>query len=169
MYPSEIISKLEFNKDVFKSLFHGLSKEELVWKPQPDKWCLLEILCHLYDEEREDFRARLKYTLEMPEQPMPKIDPQGWVAERKYMEKNFAEMLSDFIAERDQSVNWLKSLSTPQWKNIYRHPQAGELSAEMFLSNWLAHDYLHFRQITYTKYQYLISHFNTRYDYAGNW
>jgi hypothetical protein len=24
----------------------------------------------------------------------------------------------------------------------------GELSAEMFLTNWLAHDYLHFKQIT---------------------
>lgn len=169
MYHPEIISKLESNKDVFKSLLQGLSKEEVVWKPQPDKWCLLEILCHLYDEEREDFRARLKHSLEMPEQPMPKIDPQGWVTERKYMERNFEDMLTKFLDERNQSVLWLKTLSSPSWKNIHHHPGAGELSAEMFLSNWLAHDYLHFRQITYTNYAYLTSHFKTRYDYAGNW
>ncbi len=169
MNHSEIISQLELNKGVFKSLFQGLSSEEVLWKPQPDKWCLLEIICHLYDEEREDFRARLKHTLEIPQQPMPKIDPQGWVTERKYLERNFEEMLSMFLDERNQSVKWLNSLSSPPWKNIHHHPRGGELSAEMFLSNWLAHDYLHFRQITFTKYRYLASHFNTRYDYAGNW
>ncbi|MEO8085829.1 MAG: DinB family protein [Bacteroidota bacterium] len=165
----QIISKLELNKDVFKSMFSGLSMEEILWKPLPEKWCLLEIVCHLYDEEREDFRARTKHALEIPEQAMPKIDPQGWVTQRKYLERDFDEMVTLFLNERDQSVKWLQSLQSPLWKNIYHHPTAGELSAEMFLSNWLAHDLLHFRQITYTKYQFLISNFNSRFDYAGNW
>ena len=130
---------------------------------------MLEIVCHLYDEEREDFRARVKHTLETPNKEMPKIHPQGWVAERKYMERNNDEMVSKFLNERDQSIAWLKSLSSPPWKNVYHHPTAGEFSAEMFLSNWLAHDYLHFRQITFTKYSYLQAHFKSRYDYAGDW
>lgn len=29
--------------------------------PAPEKWCLLEIVFHLYDEEREEFRARVNY------------------------------------------------------------------------------------------------------------
>ena len=169
MNHSEIITALDQNKNIFKAMFEGVSTEEILFRPKPEKWCLLEIVCHLYDEEREDFRARLKHTLETPELPMPKIDPQGWVTERKYMERNFQKMVSDFLGEREQSVAWLKSLSSPSWKNIYHHPKAGELSAEMFLSNWLAHDYLHFRQITFNKYHYLSGNFSTRFDYAGNW
>ncbi len=169
MKHSDIIEKLNLNKDVFKDLFEGLSEEEIHWKPQPEKWCMLEIVCHLYDEEREDFRARLKHTLEIPDQPMPKIYPQEWVTERKYMERNFQEMVSKFLEEREQSTEWLQSLSSPQWKNVHHHPKGGELSVEMFLSNWLAHDYLHFRQITFMKYHYLKTHFDTRFDYAGNW
>jgi hypothetical protein len=169
MNHSEIIGKLALNKNVFESLFAGLTVAEITWRPLPEKWCLLEIVCHLYDEEREDFRARMKHTMETPDQPFPKIDPQRWVTERNYMEKDFSEMVSMFIKERESSVAWLRSLSSPPWKNIYHHPTAGELSAEMFLSNWLAHDYLHFRQITFTKYQYLKSSFNTRLDYAGSW
>ena len=29
------------------------------WKQSENKWSMLEIICHLYDEEREDFRSRL--------------------------------------------------------------------------------------------------------------
>jgi len=164
-----IVNKLEDNRDVFKSLFKGVIPEEYLWRPKPEKWCLLEIICHLYDEEREDFRARLKHTLEQPGVPMQKIDPQAWVTERKYMSRDFEEMVKMFLEERAESVKWLKSLLSPSWKNIYLHPAAGELSAEMFLSNWLAHDYLHFRQITFTKYHYLKANFSTRFDYAGEW
>jgi len=169
MKQKDIIEQLDLNKNVFRSLFEGIGKDQIIWKPLPEKWCLLEIVCHLYDEEREDFRARVKHTLEIPGEAMPQIDPQGWVTSRKYMERNFQEMVAKFLAEREDSVHWLKSLSNPPWDNIYQHPKAGAMSAEMFLSNWLAHDYLHFRQITFTKYQYLKNHFDTRYDYAGDW
>jgi hypothetical protein len=66
-----IIKKSEANSETFKSLFTSLSKEEYLWKPQPEKWCLLEIACHLYSEERYDFRARLKNALGIPKEKTP--------------------------------------------------------------------------------------------------
>jgi hypothetical protein len=169
MKHADIIYRLSQNQNIFASLFHGIPSEEITWKPKPDKWNLLEIVCHLYDEEREDFRSRIKHTFETPEKEFSKIDPQAWVTERKYMQRNFEDMVSKFIEERSHSIAWLNSLSKPAWKNMHIHPKFGEIAAEMFLSNWLAHDYLHFRQITFTRYQYLTNHFNTRFDYAGNW
>ena len=44
-----IISELNNNWDDFKSILSVISKQEYMWKPAPDKWCLLEIVCHLYD------------------------------------------------------------------------------------------------------------------------
>lgn len=166
---SAIIRELNHNKETFHNLFSGLVPEQFHWRPAPDKWSLLEVLCHLYDEEREDFRARLKHTLETPELILPKINPQGWVKERKYAERNFDETLKKFIDEREQSVQWLRSLQNPNWKNIHVHPKWGEFSAEMFLINWLSHDYLHFRQITKLKYDFLKTHNTVRLDYAGEW
>lgn len=166
---TNIINELSANKEVFRTLFSGIDKGQRSWKPNPEKWSLLEILCHLYDEEREDFRARLKHTLETPDVKMPRIDPKAWVTERKYAEQDFETMLKKFIAEREASVKWLEGLKSPSWKNIYHHPKAGELSAEMFLANWLAHDYLHFRQITKLKYDFMKAHNNVRFDYAGDW
>ncbi len=164
-----IIKELAKNKKVFKSIFENIDKQEYLWKPAPGKWCLLEILSHLYDEEKEDFRARMQHTFENPGEPMKPIDPVGWVLKRKYIEQDYKNALEKFLAERDKSVEWLSGLHDVKWDNVYHPVQLGKISAAMFLSAWLAHDHLHIRQITRTKYQYL-KHL-TSHDllYAGKW
>ncbi len=166
---SAIIRELERNREVFHDLLSGLPKEEYLWKPEPLKWCLLEIICHLYDEEREDFRARLKQVLVTPELAFPPIDPQGWVHERNYLEQDFESVFRKFSEERNESVSWLKSLSSPQWKNAYNHPKFGPISGNLLLSNWLEHDYLHCRQILTLKHLYLKDHSAESLAYAGTW
>lgn len=166
---NEIINGLSGNKNVFKGMLFGLTEEIFLWKPSPEKWCLLEIVCHLYDEEREDFRARTRHFLETPMETLPPIDPQGWVQSRKYIQQNYREMLINFLTEREQSIKYLQTLSNSKWDNAYEHPKFGMMSAKMFLSNWLAHDYLHIRQITKLKFEYLKLLTNEELNYAGNW
>lgn len=166
---SPIISELSQNKIIFKSLFENLPADIYLWREADSKWNLLEILCHLYDEERDDFRARVKSVLENPHTPLLPIDPVGWVTSRKYLSENYAEKLNDFITERDNSIQWLNSLENPDWQNEHPHPKFGQLSAKMFLYNWLAHDYLHIRQIIRVKYEYFRNVSQVRFDYAGDW
>lgn len=166
---SYIIKELSQNKNTFKQLLSGISKEEYMWKPQPEKWCLLEIICHLYDEEQFDFKARVKSVLENPDLPAPPIDPSGWVKSKNYIGQNYKDILEKFLEERSKSIGWLNSLVKPNWKNEYIHPSFGAMSAEFFLTNWLAHDYLHFRQITALKYNYLKAVTGIDPIYAGEW
>ncbi len=166
---NNIITELARNKDVFSSFLSGLTQEQYLWKTHPEKWCLLEICCHLYDEEREDFRTRTKYVLETPDLPLPTFDPTKWVTERAYMQQDFESMLAKFLKERERSVEWLQSLSSPKWDNAYNHPKFGKMTAELFLTNWLAHDYLHMRQILTLKFDYLKQLTRESLTYAGNW
>ncbi len=165
----EIARELDRNKEVFRNLLQNFEPAQFIWRPQPEKWCLLEIVCHLYDEEREDFRARVKHILETPNEPMPKIDPQAWVKDRFYMNKDYKEMLDKFLEERDESIAYVESLTNANWANVYIHPKVGPIPASLILHNWIAHDYLHIRQILFTKYQYLKTHITDPLDYAGNW
>ena len=164
-----IINEFTKNKEVFKQLLSGIPKEEYLWRPSPEKWCLLEIVCHLYDEERDDFRTRVRLTLENPEQELPQFDTEEWVTSRNYLQQDYNLMLEKFLEERKQSIEWLKSLSSPDWKNTYNHPKFGAVSSGMFLSSWLAHDYLHFRQIVALKYNYLKFLTGESLEYAGRW
>lgn len=165
----QIIGQLALNKDIFSAHLKGLSEAEYRWKPSPDKWSLLEVVCHLYDEEREDFRARVNSVIDDPAQPLTPFDPVSWVTERDYAGQNFTQKLEAFLTERERSVQWLNSLENPQWDNAYIHPRFGPMTARMFLANWLAHDFLHFRQITRLKMEYFRENSGENLDYAGNW
>lgn len=166
---SHVINELSRNKEVFKRFLSSIEEETFLWRPEAQKWCLLEIICHLRDEEVEDFRTRLKYVLETPGRAFPTFNPTQWVEERKYVEQNFETVLTAFLIEREKSITWLESLSIPDWDNFYDHPKLGPMSAKMILSNWLAHDYLHIRQILKLKFEYLKFISGENLSYAGNW
>ena len=165
----EITKELSSNKTIFRQMLSGLYEDMILWRPLPEKWCMLEIICHLYDEEREDFRARTKQVLEIPGLQLPQFDPQAWVESRRYMEQDYQAKLDDFLEERTQSVEWLQNLADPDWNNAYDHPKLGKMTAWMFLSNWLAHDYLHIRQVMKLKFEYLKIKANEDLTYAGSW
>ncbi len=169
MNHSEIINLLEQNASVFKSLLFDAEKDLQQFRYHPEKWNLLEIVCHLYDEEREDFRARVKHVLHTPAEPLPGIDPVKFVKERNYASKDYSKTLSEFLDERRKSVEWLRGLKNPHWKNAYVHPKFGPFTAEFLLANWVAHDYLHFRQVARNKYEFLKHRSGVHLGYAGNW
>lgn len=165
----QLFAQLDRHAAVFRALLSDLSPAEIIWRPAPDKWCALEIVCHLHDEEREDFRARLSSTLTTPEKPWPKIDPPAWITERRYMEQDFEAVLGNFLQERDKSVEWLRGLSDAPWTNAYMHPKVGPVSCELLLTNWVAHDVHHIRQLNNLRYEYLKAHTTVPLDYAGKW
>jgi hypothetical protein len=169
MKTEQIIKHLESNRLVFQSLLDGRQPDEYNFRPDNNSWSILEILCHLLDEEREDFKTRVRNTLTTPLKQPPSIDPVGWVVSRKYAEQVYAERLESFLTERRISVKWLKSLDNPSWNNVYLHPTAGDMTAYSLLANWLAHDYHHIRQINRRMYEYLQKKSNVSLAYAGEW
>ena len=168
MNHQKIIEHLVVNSDVFKYLFQSVSNEQARWKPDEGRWSILEVLNHLYDEEREDFRKRLELVLNNPEEPWPPIDPEGWVAQRKYNERNLSRSLHNFFEEREKSLLWLKKLDWPDWQATHHHPKMGPMSAELILANWLAHDLFHIRQVTDLHFAYLTERVKPiSLDYSG--
>jgi DinB superfamily len=164
-----VISRMAANASTFESLTRGLSAEQAGWKPAPERWSILEVVNHLNDEEREDFRQRLELVLSDPSLVWPLIAPQEWVTTRVYSERDLEESLSNFLSERQKSLAWLRGLRTPSLENSHER-EAGSLRAGDLLASWLAHDYLHVRQLTRLHWQYLTAKadpFLT--DYAGPW
>ena len=151
----KIIAHLRVNGDLFKHLFQSVTEEQARWKPGEDRWSMLEVINHLYDEEREDFRKRLELVLNNPAEPWPPIDPEGWVVQRNYNGRNLKQSLDNFFEERAKSLLWLDKLDLPDWQATHHHPQMGPMSAELILANWLAHDLFHIRQATDLHFAYL--------------
>lgn len=163
------IDRFSKNRAVFEGLLKGVSVQQVRWKPAPDKWSMLEVVNHLYDEEREDFRQRIELVLADPAQAWPPIDPRAWVTARGYNERDLASSLNNFLAEREKSLAWLRELSEPNWENSKAGPN-GTLSAGDLLASWLAHDFLHIRQLARLHWQYvgaISDPYQT--EYGGPW
>jgi hypothetical protein len=169
MMPHELIASLLANRGVFEQLFKGVPERQQSWRPDENTWCLLEVLCHLYDEEREDFRHRTRLALYQGEGEVPEINPVAWVSERAYMQQDYHKVLTNFLTEREKSVKWLGNLERPDWTATFMHPKFGAMSAERMLANWLAHDYHHIRQVNQLKYLYLRHSSGQDLTYAGKW
>ena len=155
MNAEHIIEQLAHNADIFAALLDGVQEEEAARKPAPDKWSILDVMNHLADEERVDFRQRLDLTLHHPDRDWPSIDPDKAVKDPRYIERSLAVALADFLDERSRSIQWLRSLENPDWSQEHHHVRFGGMAAGTLFASWLAHDYLHIRQITRLRYEFL--------------
>ena len=160
------ISSLENSVKKIECLLKGVSQEQAKWKPQPEKWSILEVINHLYDEEKDDFRKRVDLTLNFREIEWPGIDPVGWVQSHDYYNKDYKQSVENFLNERNNSIEWLIALQNPEWERVYRHPLLGPLAAGDLLAAWAKHDYLHLRQLSNLQAGYLdtmASPYSTKY------
>jgi len=152
-----------------RALIQGVSEQQARWRPDPDSWSMLEVVNHLLDEERQDFRVRLDYTLHRPGVPWPPIDPGGWVTERQYNQQDPEASLAQFLSERESSIAWLRGLSAPDWDTTREAPW-GPITAGDLFASWVAHDLLHMRQLVELHWAYTAANLAPyRPDYAGEW
>ncbi len=164
-----LYQELVDSTEMIRALLKHINQEQAQVKPDAASWSILEVICHLYDEEREDFREHLDFILHRQQEEYHVIDPQAWVTQRKYNEQNFEEMCEKFFAERKQSLEWLTELSNMDLETTYTSEYGTVSAGEMFAS-WIAHDNLHIRQLVELR-RHRIENITKPYDirYAGEW
>ena len=161
--------QLALNRDRIASLARGITEDQARWKPDQETWSILEVICHLADEEEFDFPVRLKIILDREEKEWPPIDPAGWVVEREYDKENLFESLNRYMELRNDSLEWLDSLNHPKWNTSFEAAFGSITAGDMFAS-WVTHDLLHIRQLVELHRFYLEEQADPyKLDYAGEW
>jgi hypothetical protein len=59
----KLIASLDKFGHMLPQVVRDVSADDYRWKPPDGAWSILEIVCHLADEEEIDFRARLESIL----------------------------------------------------------------------------------------------------------
>ncbi len=169
----EITRRLAADAEAFRALLEPLSEEQAQWKPGPDIWSMKEVLTHVYNEERIDFRKHIREILADP--------PKPWSAfrgEELISPATFHQALEDFLTERAVSIAWLKELQSgalpPNW-DISVEARFGPeemlvMRAGDVLVSWVEHDFLHLRQMNEVLHAWNVQQaapYSTR--YAGGW
>lgn len=127
----------------------GLDDETARRRPAPEEWAPVEIVCHLRDEESEDFGARLRAVV-AGGPPFTTIDPPRWAVERRYREERLAAALDAVKVRRQASLAWLASVDAGALHRSLPLGRMGPVSGLEFLAAWVAHDGLHVQQLAAT-------------------
>lgn len=158
-----VIQQLANNAEAIRALAQTIADEQTTWKPDPESWSIQEVMEHLYNEERMDFRVRLKWFFgESPQRP-------------EYISvESSRQALEGFLAERQASIAWLSALEAPDWNvTTSLHFGSGEtitISAEDMLLSWVEHDILHMRQLVELRHGWNMQQASPySLQYAGGW
>jgi hypothetical protein len=131
------------------ALLAGLDETGARTRPAPDEWSPVEIICHLRDEEVEDFGARIRVILSGAGDFVP-IDPERWAKERGYHEASLAFELNELRARRQTSLDLLARVTADTLTGSRTHRRLGRLSGLDLLAAWVAHDRIHLAQLAAT-------------------
>lgn len=165
----DTIRRMISNVEAIRALLHNISTEQAQWKPDPETWSMKEVMEHVYNEERFDFRLHLKEMFNDPPQPWGAFR-QDWIKV-----ESFRQALDGFVSERDASIAWLRELESPDWEiqtRVSFGPQSEtfNLKAGDVLVSWVEHDFLHLRQMNELLHAWNV-HRASPYSvqYAGGW
>jgi len=102
---------------MIRALLSGVAPKAARLKPSAESWSILEVVCHLDDEEREDFREHLDFILSTSlkaglhrqHEEWHRIDSDRWVtgSTAKSARKRFSPVGSRITIST--SANWWNS------------------------------------------------------------
>ena len=138
----EILSRLQEAPRALAAFFRGIPDEALRRRPAPEKWSMLEILCHLRDVEYL-FVERYGKIGNDDRPQLRMINNDELAAKLHYNEDDPATVLREFQALRAETVTVLSALAQQSWERVGLHPRRGEFSIAANAVMHVTHDTTH--------------------------
>jgi hypothetical protein len=161
---SDLTRQMTDSAAAIRTLIENVPEAQANWKPDDDTWSLFEVMDHIYNEERVDFRVRLDEILQGVTDPWAESRRVAWDRAA-----NLQTALAKFLADRAASIAYLNSLEGADWDKAVQ-TEWGQISAGDVLVSWVEHDFLHMRQIIELLHAYNVHQAQPyKVDYAGGW
>ena len=146
---SSVRTELARLPPILDTLLSGLDPATWRERPAPAEWSPVEIVCHLCDEESEDFGARLR-VVASGGSAFVRIDPARWAEERRYRDADGPNALAAFRERRAATLVFLAEVAPDRLRHAVTQAQLGRLSGLDLLAAWVTHDRLHLAQLAGT-------------------
>jgi len=122
-------------------------EEKYDTKTDPDRFSFREAAAHWADWEAINLE-RLKAGIENSGAHVQGYDEGQFAIDRNYAARNPIEELKKFVDERDQTVDFLKSLRDEDWQKTVVHSERGEMTILVLATSILGHDMYHVEHLT---------------------
>jgi hypothetical protein len=125
----------------------GLPDKTLRFKPEPGKWCILEILGHLADIEIV-YAYRIRQMLADKKPVIAPMDQDDWARNLGYMEELPAELIAFYGLSRHRTLQLLRRLKPGDLEKSAHHPESKkDVTVAEMIEKMAGHGENHLAQI----------------------
>lgn len=156
----EVASLLSATPKLLRVVLHALPAEVCRWRPEPEAWCINEVVGHIIEADRNGFAGRIQEILAAPVdgQPLKAWDIEGAVIQRRDRQKDGLALLDELEKIRQEGSELVARLQPTDLSRYGRHPLVGELRVVDILHEWIHHDQRHVKQILSNVQAYVWPH-----------
>jgi uncharacterized damage-inducible protein DinB len=129
-----------------KRAIGGLSEKQLRWKPEPQRWSIVEILAHLSDAEIV-CSWRMRVAIGANGTPIQPFDQDVWASVFQYHKRDAEGSLELFSVLREHNLTMLKNLPPQSWDNYGMHEERGKETIAHIVRMFAGHDTNHLLQV----------------------
>jgi hypothetical protein len=145
--PHDVAALLASTSATLQAELEALPPALATWHPAPGEWCANDVLGHLIEAERRGFAGRIRTILSADEPFLPDWDQREVARQRRDCARSGAEVLGEFVALREASVELVRGLTPADLSRGGTHEKVGYLRVADLLHEWVHHDRNHVRQL----------------------
>lgn len=143
----DAVAELSLMPAALERRLAGLSDGQLRFKPGPDRFSLLENVCHLRDIEMEGYSMRLRRLLAEHRPVLSDIDGSRLARERCYNEQPLKPALEVLLAARRENLSLLADISEAALDRSGQLETVGDITLGKLLELWVDHDRGHIQEL----------------------
>ncbi len=142
----DLVERLHtFTGDLQREI-EGLPESEHERRPGEDEWSIKEVCGHLCDHARH-LHQRLFRMIKQEEPRLPAWNQTEEWKKRDPQSVPLADLLSEFTAQRAETVEMLAELVHWNWARTGRHDERGRISIRQLVDFAIEHDEAHLDQV----------------------
>jgi hypothetical protein len=141
------LDQMAATPDMVRALLSGVSAEQTLWKPAPDRFSIAELLEHLSHIEGHCFRMRFDETLATDNPVFEPYDQTAFFATGTYSRRDPEDSLAHWEEQREDNLEFLRGLEANVLHRKAKQTVLGSFSLDNLLNEWALHDLGHVRQL----------------------
>ncbi len=141
-----LINEYAAGPELLRQAARGLTREQMLARPVPGKWSVLEVVCHVADFEIVG-ADRIKRTIAEDVPTLADGDENVFASRLAYTSRELEEELQVIGSIRAQVTRILRSLAEEDFTRIGRHSSAGPLTLAQYVERGARHIPHHVRFI----------------------
>jgi hypothetical protein len=142
-----LLPAIELGPVTVKRLLRLIPAHRMHEALHPDRFTPREIAAHLADWE-PIMCERIQSAVTTPGATITAYDEGQMAIDHRYRELDPHEQAERYLAERQTTAAFIRSLTPAQWANAVHHPERGPQSTEDLANLLLGHDLYHIEQLS---------------------